>query len=96
MYAIPNRKMTGEVFALPAVWETPVRTGNLRDPKGPQAAFASESFIDEVAAAAKADALEFLTCCELSANPRMKTRGCRGLLPLLWEIKTEFALSCRR
>ena len=59
MYAIPNRKMTGEVFALPAVWETPVRTGNLRDPNGPQAAFASESFIDEVAAAVQADALEF-------------------------------------
>ncbi len=59
MYAIPNRKMTGEVFALPAVWETPVRTGNLRDPNGPQSAFASESFIDEVAAAVKADALEF-------------------------------------
>ncbi len=59
MYAIPNRKMTGEVYALPAVWETPVRTGNLRDPNGPQAAFASESFIDELAAASKADALEF-------------------------------------
>jgi nicotinate dehydrogenase subunit B len=59
MYAIPNRRMNGEVFALPAVWETPLRTGNLRDPNGPQAAFASESFIDEVAAAVKADALEF-------------------------------------
>lgn len=59
MYAIPHRKMTGEVFALPAIWETPLRTGNLRDPNGPQAAFASESFIDEVAAAAKADPLEF-------------------------------------
>jgi CO/xanthine dehydrogenase Mo-binding subunit len=59
MYAIPNRKMTGEVVALPAVWETPLRTGNLRDPNGPQATFAAESFIDEAAAAAKADPLEF-------------------------------------
>jgi CO/xanthine dehydrogenase Mo-binding subunit len=59
MYAIPNRKMAGEVYALPAVWETPLRTGNLRDPNGPQATFAAESFIDEAAAAAKADALEF-------------------------------------
>jgi len=59
VYAIANRKMTGEVYALPAVWETPLRTGNLRDPNGPQASFASESFIDEVAAAVKADALEF-------------------------------------
>ena len=40
-------------------WETPLRTGNLRDPNGPQATFAAESFIDEAAAAAKADPLEF-------------------------------------
>ena len=59
MYAIPNRKMIGEVYTLPAVWETPfVReiceirmVRSLRLP--------SESFIDEVAAAVKADALEF-------------------------------------
>jgi CO/xanthine dehydrogenase Mo-binding subunit len=41
------------------VWETPLRTGNLRDPNGPQATFAAESFIDEAAAAAKIDPLEF-------------------------------------
>ena len=33
--------------------------GNLRDPNGPQSTFASESFIDELAAAANADAVEF-------------------------------------
>ena len=38
---------------------TPVRTGNLRDPNGPQSTFASESFIDELAAAAKADPFDF-------------------------------------
>jgi CO/xanthine dehydrogenase Mo-binding subunit len=59
VYVIPNRKMSGDVVALPAVWETPLRTGNLRDPNGPQSTFAAESFIDEVAAAAKADPLEF-------------------------------------
>ena len=32
MYAIPNRLMTTHVVALPLVWETPLRTGNLRDP----------------------------------------------------------------
>jgi nicotinate dehydrogenase subunit B len=36
-----------------------LRTGNLRDPNGPQSTFASESFIDELAAAAKADPYEF-------------------------------------
>jgi CO/xanthine dehydrogenase Mo-binding subunit len=59
MYAIPNRSMTGDVVGLPSVWETPLRTGNLRDPNGPQSTFAAESFIDEAAVAAKADALEF-------------------------------------
>jgi nicotinate dehydrogenase subunit B len=59
VYAIPNRKMAGEVVGLPAIWETPLRTGNLRDPNGPQSTFAAESFIDEIAAAAKADPLEF-------------------------------------
>src|SRR6185369_17129032 len=59
MYAIPNRRMTTHVVSLPLVWETPLRTGNLRDPNGPQSTFASESFIDELAAAAKADPLAF-------------------------------------
>jgi CO/xanthine dehydrogenase Mo-binding subunit len=59
MYAIPNRRMVGQVVSLPLVWETPLRTGNLRDPNGPQSAFASESFIDELAAAANADPVEF-------------------------------------
>jgi len=59
MYAIPNRRMAAHVVSLPLVWETPLRTGNLRDPNGPQVTFASESFIDELAAAAKADPVEF-------------------------------------
>jgi nicotinate dehydrogenase subunit B len=59
MYAIPHRQMTSHVVSLPLIWETPLRTGNLRDPNGPQVTFASESFIDELAAAAKADPVEF-------------------------------------
>jgi CO/xanthine dehydrogenase Mo-binding subunit len=51
--------MSRDVVSLPLVWETPVRTGNLRDPNGPQSTFAAESFIDELAAAAKADPVEF-------------------------------------
>ena len=34
---------------------SPLRTGHLRDPLGPETHFASESFIDEVAPAAGAD-----------------------------------------
>ena len=59
MYAIPNRRMVGHVVSLPLVWETPLRTGNLRDPNGPQVTFASESFVDELAAAARTDPVEF-------------------------------------
>ena len=59
MYTIPNRRMAGHVVSLPLVWETPLRTGNLRDPNGPQSTFAAESFIDELAAAAKADPVQF-------------------------------------
>ena len=59
MYVIPNRRNTLQVVPLPLVWETPLRTGNLRDPDGPQVTFASESFIDELAAAAGADPVEF-------------------------------------
>jgi CO/xanthine dehydrogenase Mo-binding subunit len=58
-YTIPNRRMLASVVPLPMVWETPVRTGNLRDPDGPQVTFALESFIDELAAAAGMDPIEF-------------------------------------
>ena len=59
MYAIANRRTTAQVVGLPMIWETPLRTGNLRDPNGPQVTFAFESFIDELAAAAQADPVRF-------------------------------------
>jgi CO/xanthine dehydrogenase Mo-binding subunit len=59
MYEIPNRRTTTRIVSLPLVWETPLRLGNLRDPNGPQVTFAYESFIDELAAAAKADPVQF-------------------------------------
>jgi nicotinate dehydrogenase subunit B len=58
-YVVSNRRLRASVVALPLVWETPVRTGNLRDPDGPQVTFAFESFVDELAAAASADPVEF-------------------------------------
>src|SRR5262249_58581688 len=51
-----------------SAWETipplldrasPLRSAHLRDPVGPQIHFASESFIDEVAAALNLDPIEF-------------------------------------
>ncbi|MGC2659064.1 MAG: molybdopterin cofactor-binding domain-containing protein [Bryobacteraceae bacterium] len=83
MYAIPNRKMVGEVVGLPTLWETPLRTGNLRDPNGPQPTFASESFIDEVAAAAKTDPLEFrMTMLKASTHDDNGFRRARSIAVL--------------
>ncbi len=59
MYAIANRRTTRQVVSMPLATETPLRTGNLRDPDGPQVTFAAESFIDELAAAAGVDPVEF-------------------------------------
>ncbi len=38
---------------------SPMRTSHLRDPEGPATAFAAESFMDELAAAANADPIQF-------------------------------------
>jgi len=59
VYEIPNRRRVTQVMSMPLVWESPLRTGNLRDPNGPQITFAGESFIDELAAAAGADPVAF-------------------------------------
>ncbi len=59
MYAIPHRSQQTTAVRFPLAFETPLRTGNLRDPNGPQTTFAGESFIDELAAAAAADPVEF-------------------------------------
>ena len=75
-YAIPNQRMSAHVVALPMIWETPLRTGNLRDPNGPQVTFAFESFIDELAAAAKADPVQFrLEMLEASAEDNVVPRA---------------------
>src|SRR5207253_8622997 len=59
MYTIPNTRTATQVVGMPLIWETPLRTGNLRDPNGPQSTFAAESFIDEMAAAATTDPVDF-------------------------------------
>jgi nicotinate dehydrogenase subunit B len=83
MYEIPNRKQAGDVVGLPMVWETPLRTGNLRDPNGPQSTFAAESFIDEAAAAAKTDSLEFrIKMIQAGANDDSGFRRARSLAVL--------------
>jgi CO/xanthine dehydrogenase Mo-binding subunit len=58
-YAFDNKRVAWETIAPLLDRASPLRTTHLRDPVGPQIHFASESFIDEVAAAVNADPIEF-------------------------------------
>ncbi|HEX5212685.1 MAG TPA: molybdopterin cofactor-binding domain-containing protein [Pseudolabrys sp.] len=58
-YAFDNKKLSWETIPPLLDRSSPLRTSHLRDPVGPQIHFASESFIDEVAAAVGVDAIEF-------------------------------------
>jgi len=55
------RNIHAMAHVIPALYETasPLRTTHLRDPEGPATSFAVESFVDEIAAAAGVDPLDF-------------------------------------
>jgi nicotinate dehydrogenase subunit B len=58
-YAFDHKRLTWETIPPLLDRASPLRTAHLRDPVGPQIHFASESFIDEVAAALNLDPIEF-------------------------------------
>jgi nicotinate dehydrogenase subunit B len=58
-YVVENKRLAWETISPLLDRASPLRTSHLRDPVGPQIHFASESFIDEVAAAVNADPIEF-------------------------------------
>ncbi|MFY9897159.1 MAG: molybdopterin cofactor-binding domain-containing protein [Xanthobacteraceae bacterium] len=58
-YDFANKRTAWEVIPPLLERASPLRTSHLRDPVGPQIHFASESFMDEVAAALNMDAIEF-------------------------------------
>ncbi len=58
-YEFANKRMAWETIAPLLDRGSPLRSAHLRDPVGPQIHFASESFIDEVAAALNLDPVEF-------------------------------------
>jgi nicotinate dehydrogenase subunit B len=58
-YAFDNKRMLWETIPPLLDRGSPLRTSHLRDPLGPQLHFASESFMDEVAAGLGADPVEF-------------------------------------
>jgi CO/xanthine dehydrogenase Mo-binding subunit len=58
-YGFANKLLAWETVAPLLDRASPLRTAHLRDPVGPQIQFASESFIDEIAAATGADPIAF-------------------------------------
>ena len=58
-YEFTNKRLAWETIAPLLDRASPLRTSHLRDPVGPQVHFASESFMDEVAAALGVDPIEF-------------------------------------
>jgi CO/xanthine dehydrogenase Mo-binding subunit len=58
-YTFENRRLSWETIGPLLEGPSPLRTSHMRDPLGPQVHFASESFVDEIAFAAKADPIEF-------------------------------------
>lgn len=58
-YAFENVSSTSHILPPLSLGGSPLRTSHLRDPQGPAATFAVESFIDEIASATDADAMEF-------------------------------------
>jgi CO/xanthine dehydrogenase Mo-binding subunit len=58
-YAFENKRAGWETIPPLLDRSSPLRTSHLRDPVGPQIHFASESFIDEVAAGLNVDPIEF-------------------------------------
>ena len=59
IYAVPNQKITAENIHWHFPEPIPLRTSNLRAPGDPARCFASESFLDEIAADLKADPVEY-------------------------------------
>src|SRR5438876_1174369 len=58
-YEFPNKRCGWECIPPLLDRGSPLRTGHLRDPLGPETHFASESFIDEIAHAAGVDPVAF-------------------------------------
>ena len=58
-YGFANKRTAWETIAPLLDRASPLRSAHMRDPVGPQITFASESFMDEVAAALNVDPIEF-------------------------------------
>jgi CO/xanthine dehydrogenase Mo-binding subunit len=58
-YTFANKRERTQIIEAFLAMYNPLRSSHIRDPQGPQSAFASESFMDELAYAAGADPVQF-------------------------------------
>jgi nicotinate dehydrogenase subunit B len=58
-YGFKHKRVRNQVIPGFITQSNPLRSSHIRDPQGPQTTFAAESFMDELAAAAGADPVEF-------------------------------------
>jgi nicotinate dehydrogenase subunit B len=59
LYTFPNKRDRIQIIEAFLPMYNPLRSSHIRDPQGPQSAFSSESFMDELAYAAGADPVQF-------------------------------------
>ena len=69
IYDFESQRVVGSYVDWPQDEPTPLRTNPLRSPGEPAGFFASESFVDEIAAALRVDAVQF-RLQHLTGNPR--------------------------
>ncbi len=68
-YVFANKRVRADIVETFLPMANPLRSSHMRDPQGPQTAFASEQFMDELAYAAGADPIQF-RINHLAANTR--------------------------
>ncbi|MDE3154431.1 MAG: xanthine dehydrogenase family protein molybdopterin-binding subunit [Acidobacteriota bacterium] len=85
-YAFTNVQATAHVIAPFHDGASPLRSSHLRDPEGPAASFAVESFIDELAVAASADPIAFRL--QYLTEPRAKAVLTAAAEKAGWQART--------
>ena len=58
-YVFANKRVRADIVEHFLPMANPLRSSHMRDPQGPQTAFASEQFMDELAYAAGVDPIQF-------------------------------------
>lgn len=84
-YDFPNIHADAHVVPAFLPSSSPMRTSHLRDPEGPATAFAAESFMDELAAAAGADPILFRT--KYTKDGRLQAALIRAAQTFGWDSR---------